>query len=333
MLIPYTATADLCNFCAGNKTILPCLEAFEMGLEIPGIYCIFYEFFFKASAGDSRWKATCLNAKTETDRLGSRLGEAFAILVLKNNYFAWLLEAKEQLQGKLVTDYDTDTQRKGFRNVVEGFLQLDFKLPEDTTTDPTDESGTEITTAAIESCIVKKDDSLYEGIKKRTETALKSARRTAKNNAKYKEINKRLIELQNEAEEFAAAGAAAGQDGGEDADDDAGVLSAIEEERKANGERQRKRRKLLKSFREYTVRKSDEGKFKGWSKRAAEEMTGICKKLKLEGEGKRAKMFSASYRVVNRQRNVERRRDDAEENEPVDYSELWDLDEVEMAAV
>ena len=89
----------------------------------------------------------------------------------------------------------------------------------------------------------------------------------------------------------------------------------------------------MKSFREYTVRKSDEGKFKGWSKRAAEEMTGICKKLKLEGEGQRAKMFNASYRVVYRQRNVERKRDDAEENEPVDYGELWDLDEVEMAAV
>jgi hypothetical protein len=78
-------------------------------------------------------------------------------------------------------------------------------------------------------------------------------------------------------------------------DGDAAVMLAKQSEREAVATRQQKRRRLLKSFREYTVRQSDEGKFKGWSKRAADEMTSYCKKLKVEGEQERAKVFFAAY--------------------------------------
>ena len=102
-----------------------------MGLEIPGVYFVFYDFFFKSSSGNTRWKEACtMDAEASTmNRLGSRIGEAFAMLVLKNNYFAWLLEAKMKL-GQLVTDYNTEAKRQGMKNIVESYLKLEFDLPE-----------------------------------------------------------------------------------------------------------------------------------------------------------------------------------------------------------
>ncbi len=82
---------DLCNLCKKKKAILPSLEAFEARVDIPGIYFIFYDYFFKSSAGDARWKKACLEGtENMRQRLASEQSEAFAMLVLKNNYFAWL---------------------------------------------------------------------------------------------------------------------------------------------------------------------------------------------------------------------------------------------------
>ena len=57
------------------------------------------------------------------------------------------------------------------------------------------------------------------------------------------------------------------------------------------------------------------------------------KKLKEESTTERSKMFNAAYRQVYCDRNKGKRKAEDEEDEPVDYSELWDLDEEEMVAV
>jgi hypothetical protein len=326
MILPTTAASDLCNFCVKNSAILPSLEAFEKGIEIPGLYYIFYDFFYKASAGDSRWKEACHDATKETDRLGSRASEAFALLVLKNNYFAWLLEAKEKLQ-HLVCDYDTDNQRKNLCNIVDAFLQLDFDLPEapqeDTLPAAAVAGGAETSVVDTSQLVIVKsqDAAGFANLQKKTKAVLKAARQSTKHAAKYSEIKKRAAELQKAASESHSG------DDGEELNEEA-RLQAEE----AKGERQKKRRRLLKSFREYTVRQSQEGKFKGWSKRASDEMTSIAKRLAAQGRSDRSQMFNAAYRRVYGTRNHDKRKDEIDD-EPVDYSELWDLDEGEMAAV
>jgi hypothetical protein len=310
-----------------------------MGLEIPGVYFVFYDFFFKSSSGDMRWKEACMEAGAKTNRLGSRLGEAFAMLVLKNNYFAWLLEAKMKL-GQLVTDYDTEARRQGKKNVVESYLKLEFDLPEapPTTADSAALGVVQEDVAATNAetvCIVDIETEGYEVLQKKTADALKSARRVAKNNKKYAAMKKDVLELQKEeaareANTKAAAAEAEREDGGIDEE----ALRITEEEaREEKSVHLKKRRRLLKSFREYTVRQNDEGKFKGWSKRAADEMTIISKRLKEESTSERAKMFNAAYRQVYCDRNKGKRKAEDEEHEPVDYSELWDLDEEDMTAV
>jgi hypothetical protein len=205
MILPTTAPSDLCNFCVKNSAILPSLEAFEKGIEIPGLYYIFYDFFYKASAGDSRWKEACHDATKETDRLGSRASKAFMLLVLKNNSFAWLLEAKEKLQ-HLVCDYDTDNQRKNLCNIVDAFLQLDFDLPEAPQEDtlPAAVAGGAETSVVDTSqlVIVKSQDAAgFANLQKKTKAVLKAARRSTKHAAKYSEIKKRAAELQKAASE------------------------------------------------------------------------------------------------------------------------------------
>ena len=54
---------------------------------------------------------------------GLAQAEAFAMLLLKNSYFAWLLEAKEKLQDLLMTDYDPDNKRAGMKSAAEVYLK------------------------------------------------------------------------------------------------------------------------------------------------------------------------------------------------------------------
>jgi hypothetical protein len=340
LLTPPTtpAATELCNFCVLNNAILPSLEAFEKRLEIPGIYFVFYDYFYKASAGDARWKEGCLEANTEIDRLGSRVGEAFAMLVLKNNYFAWLLEAKEKLGVKLVTDYDSDTQRRGMKNIVDALLQVEFDLPDaPLCATAAGSGGTEtlevpaVTSSNVLVVVKSLDEAGYNILAKKTEAALKATRRSSANGTRYSDIKKRAVELTKETAELAAAEASCGEDAEQTSEETR--MQALEEAKEAKGERMKKRRKLLKTFREYTVRQTTEGKFKGWSKRASDEMTAISKKLAKEGQSGRSKMFNAAYRQVYGTRSNEKRKADEIDDEPVDYSELWDLDESEIAAV
>ena len=79
--------------------MFPSLEAFEEGINLPAIYIIFYDYFVKSSVGDNAWKVACLDAEDQTSSIVPPQGEAFALLLLKIDYFAWLLEAKQSLGG------------------------------------------------------------------------------------------------------------------------------------------------------------------------------------------------------------------------------------------
>ena len=160
-----TQQKELCNFCVTNNAIFPSMEAFEMRLDIPTVYVVFYEFFLKSSVGDSKWKAACLEAKEQTERLAPPQGEAFAMLMLKNNYFSWLYEAKTKLKKMLVTDYDTDRERSGKPGAAEAFLQMELNLERE-------EGLDEAETNNLGQLLVFETDDNYRELKKKTDNAL-----------------------------------------------------------------------------------------------------------------------------------------------------------------
>ena len=86
----------------------------------------------------------------------------------------------------------------------------------------------------------------------------------------------------------------------------------------------RKKRKLLKPLREYTVRQGEEGKFKGWSRRAAEFMASLNSQLK-ETRVECAKL-QAVYMDVYRMRHKVTNKKKNHEEPPVNYCDLWDLE-------
>jgi hypothetical protein len=83
---------------------LPSIESFGRRLKDPKAYCIFYMYFYTATVGELRWKEYL---SKEEGRIGSNTMEAFALLVLVNNYKAWLYEEKKTHQKNLLTEYDS----------------------------------------------------------------------------------------------------------------------------------------------------------------------------------------------------------------------------------
>ena len=82
-------------------------------------------YFYTAAVGEVRWKE-CLSK--EEGRIGSNTMEAFALLVLVNNYKAWLYEEKKTHQANLWTKYDSPPS-KGRPSIVDKILDgVQFNL-------------------------------------------------------------------------------------------------------------------------------------------------------------------------------------------------------------
>jgi hypothetical protein len=79
---------DLCKLCVENRCVLVSIESVKRRSEDPKAYCVFYMYFYYTAAiVEVRWKE-CLSK--EEGRIGNNTTEAFAMLVLVNNYKAWL---------------------------------------------------------------------------------------------------------------------------------------------------------------------------------------------------------------------------------------------------
>lgn len=270
-----------------------------MGLEMPNVYFLFYEYFFKPSVGDVRWKRACMEANDKNDLLGSVQAEAFAMIVLKNNYFAWLLDAKEKLKNLLVTDYDPDSKRAGMRTASEVYLKrLQINI------NGGDDDDLDIAEGHVK----------YDDLKKELEEMVKKTRRLAKGNATYREVKKALEAMQQGIPSEVAQ--------------DKSTDDMYEEDRKR--EQQRKKQKILKPLREYTVRKGEEGRFKGWSKRAAGDMAALCNKIKDERED--CARFRAAYREIYQMRRQMKPVIEVGEI-VVDYSVVWDVGMVDAVEI
>jgi hypothetical protein len=266
---------------------MPSLEAFEMRVEIPLMYIIFYDYFLKPSVGDARWKRICMDEKS--DSLGTLQSESFAIILLKNNYFAWLLEAKKALP-TLVTDYCAEQRRRGKKTAAKEWMG-NFEI--------------DLTKEIQESLLVGEDDERYDDLVKETKEGFKKAVAKAHQNVTYKELCRKLNEM-----------------GEESIDAIANEEDLTEQD--ARLARMRKKRKILKPLREYTVRQGEEGKFKGWSRRAAGDMAKLQSELKEKSV--ESSKLQATYLDVYRMRCKRINNQKKHDEPPVNYSVLWDLE-------
>lgn len=263
--------------CATNKLIFPALEAFEERLANPTVYYIFYEYFLRAAVGEEEWKrntgchhpkpnkrsstpttSTTTTTTSPNKRMASSLDEAFALLVLKNNYFAWLLDGK-QLYSGLLTDYDSgrNVSQTSSRTLVQYLLNgsivsLDWE-----------ENESYILWKPCDGVITDYNDE-YIAAYNKFKAAVQRIREKAKNSLEYKSVTEALKQIRTTNDE-----------------DDKG--------------RKKKKRKLIRDLKPYTgVRVGEERAFRGWSERAFVELLDLKKAIAEEKEP--YKRFGKSYR-------------------------------------
>jgi hypothetical protein len=97
------------------------MESIQQRLDNPKAYYVFYEYFYKGAVDKSAWTESM---EVEGKRLGNNNTEGFALLMLANNYMAWLYEEKKD-KPNLMTEYDTGPA-SGHENVVD-VLQRDLE--------------------------------------------------------------------------------------------------------------------------------------------------------------------------------------------------------------
>jgi hypothetical protein len=81
------------------------MESLLAGPKTPKSHMVFYDICMKPVTGNTAWKNTLRKTLEETDNFGTPTDNAFACIILENNYTSWMKKGQE-LHFDLVTEYD-----------------------------------------------------------------------------------------------------------------------------------------------------------------------------------------------------------------------------------
>ena len=210
-----------------------------------------------------RWKEYL---SKEDERIGSNTMEAFALLLLVNNYKAWLYEEKKMHQGNLLTEYDCPPSY-GKPSIVDRILDgVQFNL----------EMG-----ASSPTVLHDKDNRTYKKLEKERVDWLEAFYKTDP-----------CIQMNNDVLNIARRSTRSEEEEGnqvEGGEDETFVLK----------ERARKTRKLTRGLREFTgVASEGERKCKGWSDEGMVAFENFVKAVRKDEEDGRYVTWDKAYRDV-----------------------------------
>ena len=314
--------ADLCDQCAEENVVFPSLEAFEAGVACPPVHVIFYDWFLKSSVGDSAWKQAVYNPTDPLEPLAPIQGEAFAMILLKNNYFAWLSEAKVRLKELLVTEYDTKKEKQNKEDDAGLYFLGKCLLNFDVEVDLNPPAGEPL--PDMDKILLKPNGrypGIYQQVLKEHLEWMKGIGSKASKNTKYKEMKKGLQDMlkKRKRQEEEAADSSDAQEEEED----------VEQE---GSPQRRKRRKILKSFREYTSANEEEGRFKGWSCRAGEDMAEYMETWSGAHLLYRRQLFWLAYRETYKRKQDalgKKKKPNSVQQKPPNYQKkVWGFEDV-----
>lgn len=278
---------------------------------------VFYEYFLKSSVGDAEWKTSCLEPSGgASSPLTNYQTEAFALLVLRNNYFAWLLDIKKKAGRTLVTDYDDPALIRTRKDLGQEMIKVeinahDIVADEDECDSDSDSSNTRSSPAGRReklALLIPETSPRYTSLRMRTEAHLALVRSRARDNPKYKELLKALEEYEKEREV-------------EDENTEMNV-----------SEQRTKRRKLLRQFRLYTNGKDEQERFKGWSKRAKGDLKDLTAKVKRLKDSNTMQRFRQAYRLTfsDKVQSAKKLKQPEDLGPPIDHNiDIWGSDSEE----
>lgn len=279
---------------------------------MPAVYFIFHEFFLKSAVGESAWKSSVLDEENEDEEntnistrpLASIQVEAFTMLLLKNNYFAWLLTAKTEMKDSLVTDYDDLRSRVDLVSFVEIILKkmeinlIDFPQGETFVASPEN----------VKDLVMNDQQPRFNALRRHTREQIEKIQKDVETSAMFQKITAQ-ISHSNVYEDPVPE-----------------IMEADSNEVNATTSKPAKKndRKSLKQFRVYTNPMENEKRFKGWSQRAKADQSDMM--LKLEQDPEKCKQFRAAYRILYKIKNesTAKKRKSVEEAPEFDYqANIW----------
>jgi hypothetical protein len=252
---------------------LPSMESLGRRWKDPKACCVFYMYFYTAAVGEVRWKECLLN---EEGRIGSNTMEAFALLVLVNNYKAWLYEEKKTHQTNLLTEYDCPPSCDK-PSIVDKILDgVQFNLEGEAT-------GPRV--------VCDKNDRTYKKLEKERVDWLEDFCKTDPCLQTNDGVLKKALTDTG--------------DGSADADAEA------KEDMFVDKERAKKKRKLTRELREFTgVPSEGERKHKGWSNEGMRAFEKYVKAIKKDVEEDKHVVWEQAYREVMEKLGHSKRDDD-----------------------
>ena len=238
--------ADLGKLCGKYNLVFPAMECFEQRLDNPTAYFVFYDNFLRAAEGEEKWKVSAIKSSTN-ERLSSPNNESFAMILLKNNYFAWLLEAKQDDNG-LITDYDSEELISTTKHTLIEHLMGGICIEKDgfhtvTTPKPQQESNEDDD---------NDDTEEYQSAANTFNQNLQAIRERVRYSMDYKMILDSIKKMEEG--------------------------SSYDNNEKT---RKRKMRKIMKGLKQYTgARLGQEKAYRGWSKRTHKDMLEYMRGMK-----------------------------------------------------
>jgi hypothetical protein len=240
---------------------LPSMESLKRRWKDPKAQCIFYMNFYTAVVGETRWKESL---SKEDGRIGSNTMEAFALLVLENNYKAWLYEEKKTHQRNLLTEYDCPPSY-GKPSIVDVILDgVQFNLEME---------------ASKPTVIYDKDDRTYKKLEKERVDWLEA----------FFQSDPCLQTTNGVLKKASSSSSDEGEDEAVGVEGDTFILK----------ERAKKTRKLTRGLREFTgVPSQGERKCKGWSDEGMVAFENYVKEIRRDEEEGKYVSWEKAYRDV-----------------------------------
>jgi hypothetical protein len=255
---------DLCKLCVELKCVLPSMESLKRRLHDPKAYCVFYMYFYTAAVGDTHWKE-CLSK--EGGRIGSNTTEAFALLLLDNNYKAWLYEEKKIHQSNLLTEYEIVAGPEyGKMSIVDKILDgVQINLEKDAST----------------TLIYDKDHRDYKRLQKKRIDWLKHFFKSGP----CKKVNDGVLKKAS-----SSSGDGHEEEPQQGQDDNGGEIVLKE--------RAKKKRKLTRELREFTGSSGGGRKHKGWSDEGMVAFEEYVKAIRKDVQEGKYEPWEKAYRGV-----------------------------------